>query len=111
MDVPHLGVIIIAIILLLCSASFGAVSLGLISDVVKADSRGREMGMTQALMTSGTVIGTVIGGGLYEAFEMIDGFIRQISAILSICFIVIPNDFCLQETVNFFLYQNVYILF
>jgi MFS family permease len=54
--------------------------LGFIADVVKEGSRGREMGMTQALMTTGTVAGTVIGG----AIKTIGGGL----GILSFCFVL-----------------------
>lgn len=77
---PHLIIVLMIIVFLLCAACFGAVSLGFISDVVKEESRGREMGMTQALMTTGTVVGTVVGGAIIEFGGGV--------GILSFCFIL-----------------------
>jgi MFS family permease len=58
--IPHLLVVVPLLIFLLSASCFASSSLGLISDVTEEGSRGREMGLTQAITSSGSIIGTLV---------------------------------------------------
>ena len=60
--IPHLIIVIMLFILILSASSFASAALGLISDVTKSEHRGREMGLTQSLMATGSIIGANVGG-------------------------------------------------
>ncbi len=64
--VPHILLVVLLIICLLCTACFTSSSLGLITDVTKEGNRGREMGFTQAIMSTGSILGVTIGGTLLD---------------------------------------------
>jgi MFS family permease len=58
---PHLLIIICVVIFLICAACFTSSSLGMITDVTKEGHRGREMGFTQAIMSTGSILGASFG--------------------------------------------------
>ncbi|MHA1513786.1 MAG: MFS transporter [Candidatus Hodarchaeales archaeon] len=64
--IPHILIVLLTLILLLSASAFGSASLALITDVTKEGNRGREMGFTQALMSTGSIAGTIIGGTVFE---------------------------------------------
>ena len=60
-NLPHLIIIIMVIIFLLSAGCFASSSLGMISDVTKEENRGREMGFTQSIMSTGSILGSISG--------------------------------------------------
>jgi MFS family permease len=93
-------VIIFLILIFLISASgFGSASLALITDVTKEGSRGREMGFTQALMSTGSILGTTIGGYVIEEFGPLGVMVFCFG--LSLIAVVIIVQF-LYETSGFY---------
>ncbi len=58
---PHLLIVICIVLFLICAACFTSSSLGMITDVTKEGNRGREMGFTQAVMSSGSILGASFG--------------------------------------------------
>ncbi|MHA2307065.1 MAG: MFS transporter, partial [Candidatus Hodarchaeales archaeon] len=64
--VPHILLVVLLIVCLLCTACFTSSSLGLITDVTKEGNRGREMGFTQAIMSTGSILGVTIGGAMFD---------------------------------------------
>lgn len=64
---PHLFIVILLVIFLLCASCFTSSSLGMITDVTKEDSRGREMGFTQAIMSTGSILGASFGAAFLSA--------------------------------------------
>jgi MFS family permease len=64
---PHMIIVLTLLILLLSAACFASSSLALITDVTAEGSRGREMGFTQAIMATGSILGTTFGGTLFES--------------------------------------------
>ena len=59
--IPHIFAVVMIIVFALSASCFASSSLGLISDVTKAEHRGREMGLTQAIMATGNIMGAIIG--------------------------------------------------
>ena len=64
---PHLLIVILLVIFLLCASCFTSSSLGMITDVTKEGSRGREMGFTQAIMSTGSILGASFGAAFLTA--------------------------------------------
>ncbi|MFX0211493.1 MAG: MFS transporter, partial [Candidatus Hodarchaeota archaeon] len=62
LPVPHIFIVLMIVVYGLCASCFASAALGLISDVTKAEHRGREMGFTQSLMAMGNIIGATVGG-------------------------------------------------
>jgi MHS family proline/betaine transporter-like MFS transporter len=97
--IPHLLIVFPLLIFLLSASCFASSSLGLISDVTEEGSRGREMGLTQAITSSGSIIGTIIGGWFFG--------ISGILGVMTFCFglsliaIVVIFQF-LYETSGFY---------
>ncbi|WP_455464268.1 MFS transporter [Candidatus Hodarchaeum mangrovi] len=60
-NLPHLVIIIMMFIFLLSAGCFASSSLGMISDVTKEENRGREMGFTQSIMSTGSILGSISG--------------------------------------------------
>ncbi|NHJ03117.1 MAG: MFS transporter [Candidatus Heimdallarchaeota archaeon] len=75
---PHLVIVLMILVFLLCTSCFASSSLGMISDVTQEASRGREMGFTQALMSTGSILGTLIGGTLFQSSGTL--------AVMTFCF-------------------------
>ena len=97
--IPHLVILIMIFIFLICASGFGSSSLALITDVTKEGSRGREMGFTQAIMSTGSILGTILGGGIFETFGSLG--VMAFCFMLSIIAVVIIVQF-LYETSGFY---------
>ncbi|MHA2239698.1 MAG: MFS transporter [Candidatus Hodarchaeales archaeon] len=66
--IPHLVIILMILVFLISASGFGSASLALITDVTKEGTRGREMGFTSALMSTGSIFGTIFGGAIFGQF-------------------------------------------
>ena len=101
LEIPHLILVVMVVISALSASCFASSSLGLISDVTKSEHRGREMGLTQALMATGNIIGVIVGG--YFVGLGNDGIIGvfSFSLILSLIAVVIIVHY-LYETSGFY---------
>ncbi|MHA1228148.1 MAG: MFS transporter [Candidatus Hodarchaeales archaeon] len=97
--VPHIFIILMLLIFLLSAGCFASSSLGLISDVTKEEHRGREMGFTQAIMSTGSILGSIVGGTIFG----IGGSLSVLTFCfgLSIIAVVIIIQF-LYETSGFY---------
>ncbi|MHA2225587.1 MAG: MFS transporter [Candidatus Hodarchaeales archaeon] len=100
LQIPHLLVVIMVIISALSASCFASSSLGLISDVTKSEHRGREMGLTQALMATGNIIGAIVGayfvglgpGGIIGVFTF-SFFLSLIAVIIIVQFLYETSGF------------------
>ncbi|MHA1946660.1 MAG: MFS transporter [Candidatus Hodarchaeales archaeon] len=101
--VPHLLIVLLIFILLLSASAFGSASLALITDVTKEGNRGREMGFTQALMSTGSILGTVIGGAVFNFYGPLG--VMAFCFGLSIIAVVIIVQF-LYETSGFYYFTH-----
>jgi MFS family permease len=97
--IPHLVIIFILLLCLISASGFGASSLALITDVTKEGNRGREMGFTSALMSTGSILGTVGGGYIFETFGSLG--VITFCLGLSLLAVVIIVQF-LYETSGFY---------
>ncbi|MHA1974116.1 MAG: MFS transporter [Candidatus Hodarchaeales archaeon] len=96
---PHILIILMVLVFLLSAGCFASSSLGLISDVTKEEHRGREMGFTQAIMSTGSILGSIVGGTIFG----IGGSLSVLTFCfgLSIIAVVIIIQF-LYETSGFY---------
>ena len=101
--IPHLIIVLLILVLLLSASAFGSSSLALITDVTKEGSRGREMGFTQALMSTGAILGTIIGGTIFEVYGPLGVMVFCFG--LSIIAVVIIVQF-LYETSGFYYFTH-----
>ena len=99
LPIPHLMIILLLLICLICASGFGSSSLALITDVTKEGNRGREMGFTSALMSTGSILGTVVGGTLFEYWGSLG--VMTFCLGLSLIAVVIIVQF-LYETSGFY---------
>ncbi len=99
LQIPHLMIILLILICLICASGFGSSSLALITDVTKEGNRGREMGFTSALMSTGSILGTVVGGTLFEYYGSLG--VMTFCLGLSLIAVVIIVQF-LYETSGFY---------
>lgn len=76
--IPHPFIILILLVSLLSASCFASSSLGLITDVTEEGRRGREMGLTQAITATGSILGTLVGGWFF-------GF-QGILGVMTLCF-------------------------
>jgi MFS family permease len=76
--IPSLWVIAILAILVFCASSFTSSSLGMLTDVTKENERGKAMGIIQTLLSSGSMIGILLGGFALEYFNVL--------GVLVLCF-------------------------
>jgi MFS family permease len=76
--IPSPLIILSLVVFLLCAACFASSSLGLITDVTEEGGRGREMGLTQAITASGSILGTVVGGWFWG--------VQGLLGVLTFCF-------------------------
>ena len=98
-QIPHLVIILMILVFLLSASGFGSASLALITDVTKEGTRGREMGFTSALMSTGSIFGTIFGGAIFEGFGSVG--VMTFCFGLSIIAVVIIVQF-LYETSGFY---------
>ena len=99
--IPHILAVVMIAVFAFSASCFASSSLGLISDVTKTEHRGREMGLIQAIMATGNIIGAVVGAyfiGLGEE-GMIGVF--TFSFILSLIAVIIIIYY-LYETSGFY---------
>ncbi len=99
LHIPHLLIILLLLIFLISASGFGSASLALITDVTKEGNRGREMGFTSALMSTGSILGTVGGGYIFETFGSLG--VMTFCIGLSLLAVVIIVQF-LYETSGFY---------
>ncbi|MHA1977394.1 MAG: MFS transporter [Candidatus Hodarchaeales archaeon] len=99
LPIPHVIIILLLLICLICASGFGSSSLALITDVTKEGNRGREMGFTSALMSTGSILGTVVGGTLFEYWGSLG--VMTFCLGLSLIAVVIIVQF-LYETSGFY---------
>ncbi len=99
--IPHIFVVVMITVFAISASCFASSSLGLISDVTKTEHRGREMGLIQAIMATGNIIGAIVGG--YFVGLGTDGIIGvfSFSLILSLIAVVIIVHY-LYETSGFY---------
>jgi MFS family permease len=98
-QIPHLVIILMILVFLLSASGFGSASLALITDVTKEGNRGREMGFTSALMSTGSIFGTIFGGAIFGAFGSVG--VMTFCFGLSIIAVIIIVQF-LYETSGFY---------
>jgi MFS family permease len=103
LELPHLLIVLLILIFLLSASAFGSASLALITDVTKEGNRGREMGFTQALMSTGSILGTIVGGAVIEIYGPVGVMVFCFG--LSIIAVVIIVQF-LYETSGFYYFTH-----
>ncbi|MFX0151858.1 MAG: MFS transporter [Candidatus Hodarchaeota archaeon] len=96
---PHLLIVLFLAVFLLSASCFASSSLGLITDVTEEGNRGREMGMTQAITSSGNIIGVSVGGAFFGAFGILG--VMAFCLGLSLLAVIIILQF-LYETSGFY---------
>ncbi|MFW9854510.1 MAG: MFS transporter [Candidatus Thorarchaeota archaeon] len=97
--IPPPIIILSLVVFLLSAACFASSSLGLITDVTEEGARGREMGLTQAITSSGSILGTVVGG-VFWGFQGILGVLTFCFGLSMIAVIIIM--LFLYETSGFY---------
>jgi len=97
--IPHLLIVFFLAVFLLSASCFASSSLGLITDVTEEGNRGREMGMTQAITSSGNIIGVSVGGWFFGLYGILG--VMTFCFGLSLLAVIIILQF-LYETSGFY---------